>query len=202
VGPRVRIRLAPAASPRTLGPFRARAGPLAPQLMPGDAFAVRSFPNDTSLEIPYRPVPEQNLAGCCNVGLERQQKWHFYTGVGVQVSPIRHSCQTLRSNHLLRRFSFDVSFSLSLRFLSVGLPGFRVETISRGDRSPRDEFSIKRARVSLTSAFVAALGRETRYRARRGALRRFTGTMGVGEESTVRIRLSPALSPVRTTASA
>jgi hypothetical protein len=83
------------------------------RLMPGDAFAVRSFPNDTSLEIPYRPVPEQNLAECCNVGLEHQQKWHFYTGVGIQVSPIRHSCQTLRANHLLRLFSVDVSFSLS-----------------------------------------------------------------------------------------
>src|SRR5947199_10105919 len=35
----------------------------ADQLMPGDAFVARSFPSDTSLEIPYRPVPEQNHAG-------------------------------------------------------------------------------------------------------------------------------------------
>jgi hypothetical protein len=36
--------------------------PRADQLMPGDAFVARSFPSDTSLEIPYRPVPEQNHA--------------------------------------------------------------------------------------------------------------------------------------------
>jgi hypothetical protein len=36
--------------------------PTEDQLMPGDAFVARSFPSDTSLEIPYRPVPEQNHA--------------------------------------------------------------------------------------------------------------------------------------------
>ena len=34
----------------------------ADQLMPGDAFVARSIPSDTSLELPYRPVPEQNHA--------------------------------------------------------------------------------------------------------------------------------------------
>jgi hypothetical protein len=30
--------------------------------MRGDAFVARAVPNDTSLEIPYHPVPEKNLA--------------------------------------------------------------------------------------------------------------------------------------------
>jgi hypothetical protein len=30
--------------------------------MPSGAFVAQSFPNDTSLEMPYRPVPEQSHA--------------------------------------------------------------------------------------------------------------------------------------------
>jgi len=82
--------------------------------MPSHGFVARSFPNDTSLEIPYRPVPEQNLAEKCNVDLEHREKSHSCTGVAVQISPTRHTFRIRHPIHFPRAFPVDISFFLLL----------------------------------------------------------------------------------------
>ncbi len=81
-------------------------------------FAGLLVPSDTSLEMLYRPAPEQR----------------------VRASPIRHNFQTLHAIYPLRPLPADISSRRLLNLLSGPLwDSFRAKTILRRDRSLREK---------------------------------------------------------------